>query len=185
MSSVVEKPKAHVNCAMATELLFKPWNRSELQDLDAVCLDIDSAIRNKDLNRCFQLIEESRQSGLQVLLIGSRKNLIAIPDLLQKDVTFIEKKDELAEASEHREAQVVNEILEKAYAPFMKSGTGYVNTKSSMSETAPPPLKNSKKAIDPAYFEPILTDEQRKALFAFLNTPEGEGEFPPPGVENA
>jgi len=174
----------HVNSIMATPSLFT-WNRSQLEQADAICIDLDRSISDNDLESCFQWIDHAEHKGLQVLVIGSRENLLSVPELKERAVTFIEKREELAGACGEQQAEIANEILDKVYAPFTISGAGYVNQEGSSMPQASCQLQDSEKAIDPAYLQPVLTDEQRKALFAFLGTPEGQDDFLPPGVENA
>lgn len=162
--------RLRVNSVVATDDLFA--RASNLRDVDAICIDFDRCLENGVVERCFRWIDKSNQFKLQVFLIGTREHLLKYPVLRTKDVTFVEKAGDLSNAPIEAQAEIVNRLLEEMFEPFREESTGYANSV----EMFGGKLKferEVKKTIDPAYFQPVLTDEQDRALLAFLRTPEG------------
>ncbi|HEY2117178.1 MAG TPA: hypothetical protein VGJ51_18910 [Candidatus Angelobacter sp.] len=156
--------RVRASAIAATDELFKRASHlGDLGEIEAICIDFDRCVENQIIDRCYGWIDKGNQFKLQVFLIGSRELLGRYPALLKKNVTFLEKTGALANRSSEEQAHVVSDMLEGMFRPFR-------DQKNYGGEFA----RKIKKTIDPAYFQPVLTDDQDQALLAFLRTPAGE-----------
>jgi hypothetical protein len=184
MEQLLELPsvRRHVMMAAASQDLFSTRNRKELDELDAVSIDLDACLESGSADTAVEWIEKSNSMGKQVFVVGSRESLLKADEITQNDVTLIERTGPLEFVSGRPLAEAVSEMLEQIYAPFHLVTGGYVfspeestlDTRVGQIPTSLP--RRESHPIEPTYFQPVLTKEQDRQLLAFLRRPEQESE---------
>jgi len=164
--------RTRVQTVFADASLFRPSHRQDLGEADAVCVDLDAI---SDLDCAAGWVAKSLSLGKQVFVVGSRETLLRSEKAIQGDVTLLERTGPLANQCGENLADAISRQYEAMYEPFQDVPSGFIpGSEETALNIATDEAINPPTVIDPQYFKPVLTDEQRKQLVAFLRRPEQE-----------
>ena len=188
MAPVIDYParprtRSRIRTVSADANLFSSLHRQDLEEADAVCVDLDTV---HDLERAASWVAMGLSAGKQVFVVGSRETLLQADKAIKGDVTLLERTGPLTNRWGEDLADAISQEYEAMYEPFQKVSLGFIpGSEETALNIATDGTTNPPSVIDPQYFKPVLSAEQRKQLVSFLRRPEQDEEDEEEGASPA
>ena len=178
LSTAYDLPVSPVAIARASDEIFRASGQFERKDVDALYVDLDSAVERGRINTVLKWVGKSSDLGIQLFVVGSRQNLLSLPITDETPVTLIEKPLNAPGLSDEGLMEWLKQELEMIYAPLLSTGSGFIamtqGEDSHLKRLAELARSGSPRNIDSRYLGQFMTDEEHEMFLDFLKRPASE-----------